>query len=926
VAEPVIFSGEADFESIVAGFDEIIAAAEAASEAVAQFGAASGELSGFDEILSAIQAQTDAVTAGFDQIDSSLSSLTDLADTSASALQSLDTTLSEMAAAGAEAADSLQPLDEEMQAKAEDAATMMDALNALQGSLMMIGAITLMVGDKFVSMGMDGQKGEALLSGMAGASSQDIAALQQEALKLGVSMDQASAGFYEVESAGYSGTGAIKVFDAAMKLAEGGQAQASDVMTGLTAIMHDYNLGADQATYVTDRMREAVFLGKQSMQDFATSIGTLAAAAANAGVSMDEMLAAESAMTQINPHVRQDTMQLAGLFQSLSPTMGHTAETAKSLGLAFNEDHYASLSLIGKLQYLAGIAGGDNTAAFVKLTGGVRGSTAAIDILTGKGKTYIANLQAIEGANGATEQSFADWEKTIPSHLDKVGAAFSVFSTRLMDAIGPKINPLIDKVAEGISNLSDSLVSHLDKLMPVLAGLAAMLGTVLVAAIGAFTVALVTNPIFLIAAAIGVLVTGIILLVQHWHEITSAIGNNPVFQAIWNILKDIGSYLTGLFLPIWQQLVALWQGTIVPAFHQLVEAVQPLMPLFIGLAELIGGIVVVALGLLFGALTGIIKGAALALSGIIQAFGGIVKIITGAVQVVSGIIHFFIDLLTGNFKNLGSDLGGIWHGIVNMFQGAWDTISGIFKAAWGAISGFVSGLVDGVIGFFQHLFDTLVGHSIIPDMISSIIQWFASLPGKALSAIGSLAGQLAGFFGNLASQAISWGSNIIGGLISGIQSMAGAVGNAVGGILGGIRNLFPHSPPKEGPLRDIYEWMPTFGDILAQGLQAQIGKISGAGLHVAAAITQTVAPVAAPPAMQSPGVFGGGSNNQAIMLLAQIAAGLQRTGKPTGPQVPPTVNMWNQNSLYGVTNINDMYAALNSLQGYSFEQGGRGML
>ncbi|MFL5587666.1 MAG: phage tail tape measure protein [Ktedonobacteraceae bacterium] len=245
-----------------------------------------------------------------------------------------------------------------------------------------------------------------------------------------------------------------------MKLAEGGQANAQDVTAGLTAIMHDYNAGADQATHYTDLMSEAILRGKQSAQDFTSNIGPLAAAGQNVGLSFEQVAAAEATMTQISPKVALDTQQLRQLFQFLSPTMGGVAKAAKGLKLNFDEAHYSSLDLLGKLQYLSEIAGGTSTAAFVKLTGGIRGSTAAIDLLKGGGKTFQDNLNAMGHAAGATAHAFDTWENTIPAHLDKIGAALSVFATKTMDALGPKLIPIIDKITSAIGVMSDLIINH----------------------------------------------------------------------------------------------------------------------------------------------------------------------------------------------------------------------------------------------------------------------------------------------------------------------------------------------------------------------------------------------------------------------------------------------------------------------------------
>src|SRR5216684_216410 len=299
------------------------------------------------------------------------------------------------------------------------------------------------------------------------------------------------------------------------------------------------------------------------------------------------------------------------------------------------------------------------------------------------------------------------------------------------------------------------------------------------------------------------------------------------FQAhIWPILQTIGSFLAATFVPLWTQLVNVWNNSLLPSLKQLWGALQPLLPVFAAIGGIILGVVVVALGIFVGVLGGVLKALAGLLQGVATVIAGMVQAFTGFVQVISGIIKFFVDLATGNFKNLGNDLHSIWNGIINIFGGAWKMIEGIFQGAWNAISGFVGGMVTGIIGFFTHLAATLVGHSIIPDMINAIVGWFLSLPGKALNAIGSLAGNLVSFFGGLARNALTWGLNIIsnlaGGIINGIWS---SLGNAMSAIGNFIHDHLPHSPAKMGPLRDLAKQGSLIPEQIAQGIMSGIPKL-----------------------------------------------------------------------------------------------------
>jgi TP901 family phage tail tape measure protein len=109
----------------------------------------------------------------------------------------------------------------------------------------------------------------------------------------------------------------------------------------------------------------------------------------------------------------------------------------------------------------------------------------------------------------------------------------------------------------------------------------------------------------------------------------------------------------------------------------------------------------------------------------------IIDIVKNIIRVFRGVIEFFVGIFTG-------DLDQALQGIKDIFGGLWDGIFAIFKGAWDIIWGIVEGIVNGIIDFFKFLWDELVGHSIIPDMINAIIEWFKGLPGAIWDALKSL--------------------------------------------------------------------------------------------------------------------------------------------------------------------------------------------
>lgn len=333
--------------------------------------------------------------------------------------------------------------------------------------------------------------------------------------------------------------------------------------------------------------------------------------------------------------------------------------------------------------------------------------------------------------------------------------------------------------------------------------------------------------------------------------------NSPFVKSIIKDFQDMANYLGATFKPVIDQLVITWKTQLLPAFQQLLPALAPI-------GAIIGGVIVVAFGLLIGIITGVIKAVAGFLTGWAQAFGGIIQIISGAVSIIGNLLKLIWDLFHGNWSAVAADAKGMLNGLVQIIQGIGNTIVGVFRALWGTISGLVSGFVDGVIGFFTHLATTLVGHSIIPDMINSIVQWFQGLPAKvltfitnlvtqaistftnfatrigtaasnivttvvnwfsqlpsrAVTAISSLETSVANYFSGLASSAYSWGSNMVQSIINGINSMVGAAGQAAQNVINNVKSFLGfHSPSEKGEGRYIIQWGEGMIKGFEQGIQ-----------------------------------------------------------------------------------------------------------
>ena len=109
---------------------------------------------------------------------------------------------------------------------------------------------------------------------------------------------------------------------------------------------------------------------------------------------------------------------------------------------------------------------------------------------------------------------------------------------------------------------------------------------------------------------------------------------------------------------------------------------------------------------------------------------------------------------------------------------------------WDKIREAAGNLLEGIKTTIGNVRDAIV------TGIQAAIDWITSLPAEALK----------------------WGSDIIDGIVSGIQSAVGRVGEAVKGVADKIKSFLGFSEPEDGPLSDFHTYMPDMIDLMASGI------------------------------------------------------------------------------------------------------------
>ena len=235
-------------------------------------------------------------------------------------------------------------------------------------------------------------------------------------------------------------------------------------------------------------------------------------------------------------------------------------------------------------------------------------------------------------------------------------------------------------------------------------------------------------------------------------------------------------------------------------------------------------------------------------------------------KVAPGIAQFFKELSSGKvdkkkWTDIGESIGRIAVGVVAVIA----AVKGV-SAIFGVITTVIS-VVKAVISVIKLAFVVVKSIIAVIKVVGAVISVLASAFGPVILAIaaaiaigvllwknwdkireaaGNLLEGIKTTIGNvrdaivtgiqaaidwitsLPAEALKWGSDIIDGIVSGIQSAVGRVGEAVKGVADKIKSFLGFSEPEDGPLSDFHTYMPDMIDLMASGITSGKKKVKDA--------------------------------------------------------------------------------------------------
>ncbi len=185
----------------------------------------------------------------------------------------------------------------------------------------------------------------------AGLNNAQLGQMREAVLKLGTetgqSFDGLAAGYMKIHNFGFEGADAINVLTEANKSAIATGADVAGTAEVLAKALHEYSMSASQAGEAMNVMHLASQRGNMTLEQFDQAMGPAIGTAANLGVSLADVSAAEAALTQHGFDAAEAATQLKAILDHMIVSTPQTQKSLEALSKASGVDLVSDFSKAG---------------------------------------------------------------------------------------------------------------------------------------------------------------------------------------------------------------------------------------------------------------------------------------------------------------------------------------------------------------------------------------------------------------------------------------------------------------------------------------------------------------------------------------------------------------------------------------------------
>ena len=492
-----------------------------------------------------------------------------------------------------------------------------------------------MIGDLTEAETAKMKKDIVSLSNATGVASETIAEATQKAISGGV-------------SAGDS----MKYMENCIKMSKVAGVELNEVVNNTVAYSKAYNMTVEEQSRLNDITVKTAKLAHVELSKMVPALSGVAKAAADSGVSVEQMNAAYAFMVSHGASSEKSIASLESLFDSFSKSSPKAIKAAQEFGIELNQAHIKAVGFPAFLKEIQEKTGG-NTEAISKIIGDVGAFKLAMNMTTEEGgKEFNEMLAQIQQSSGQTGDAMAKLKSpaaTTAKAMNQIKNA----GVELVDGLAPlwtSTAVMINGLVGAFNSLTDGQKATIFSILRVVVVMGVMSVT--------------------IGKAIGIF--------------SGAFGSITTFAASVGKAGGMIPFLTGKLNALIGTLRAVGMAARVLFAN----------PLGIAILAIIALVYLIythwdTVGPYFKAAWAYITGT----------FGSYITMIKG---VLTGLITFITGVFTGNWSQA-------WQGVVQVFSSIFGMIAGICQNILAGVKGAINSVIDGINGMKINIPDWVPG-------------------------------------------------------------------------------------------------------------------------------------------------------------------------------------------------------------------------
>jgi TP901 family phage tail tape measure protein len=264
--------------------------------------------------------------------------------------------------------------------------------------------------------------------------------------EFGESTETLARGLFDILSASVAPTKAIKLLRTATIAAKGGLTDTATAADALTTVLNAYNMEAEQATEITDKMFATIKRGKLTFADYAPNIGKVASLAATAGVAFEDLNASIATLTRAGVQTEIAMTSLRSIIQSLIEPTKEAVEVAAQLGLRLDENTLKNEGLVGVMDKLRK-ASVQQLQAIIPNVRGMAGLAAGIQQADGA----MSDLRLQYKSTGLAQEAFDKQTDTTKHKMSQLREEWN----EVKRSVGAAVSPPLTKVFSALNEAKD---------------------------------------------------------------------------------------------------------------------------------------------------------------------------------------------------------------------------------------------------------------------------------------------------------------------------------------------------------------------------------------------------------------------------------------------------------------------------------------